>query len=82
MASVVLTGWKPGLNKVSLTKLIQSRAGASLGVAKGYTDRLLDGETVGLELRAVAEARAFAQEAEALGATAEVKLGQQTARSA
>ena len=48
MAQITMTGWQPGLNKVALTKALQSELGLPLGAAKNATDRLLDGERVEL----------------------------------
>jgi hypothetical protein len=81
MPRVLLTGWQPGLRKVQLTKLIQSRTSVSLRDAMGHTERILDGRTVAIELPTVAEARAFAREAQSLGVTAEVDVSQETAPS-
>ena len=81
MERVLLTGWKPGLRKVALTKLIQSRTSVSLKAAMGYTERVLDGDCVAIELPTVADARAFALEARNLGVVVESDVSREAARS-
>lgn len=71
-AYVVLTGWRPGLQKVALDKLLCERAGLTLREALDSVNRLLAGERVSVPVASIAEARAIAAEAAALGATAEV----------
>lgn len=46
MKEIILTSWKPGLNKVALSKLLRDDAGLSLGEAKQAVDALLDDESV------------------------------------
>lgn len=70
MAQVRVTGWESGLKKVSLTRLLQSSVRLDLITAKSYTDRILEGETVVLELPDFAQATALAEALEALGAVA------------
>jgi hypothetical protein len=81
MGRVLLTGWMPGLRKVALTKLIQSRTNVSLKAAMAYTERVLAGDTVVIELPTVADARAFALEAQNLGVVVESDVSQEAARS-
>jgi hypothetical protein len=69
MPRVVLTGWKPGFRKVEFTKLVQSKTGMPLKDALGQTGRVLNGEVIAFELPTPDEARSFADEARALGAT-------------
>ena len=73
MSQVMLTGWRPGLRKVALTKLLQQRAGLGLHAAKDYTDRLLAGEQVRVEIPLLAAAELLAREADALGVEAQVE---------
>jgi ribosomal protein L7/L12 len=49
MPKVVITGWKTGLNKVELSKLLRQHAGLQLGEAKAVVERLLEGEVVAVE---------------------------------
>lgn len=46
MPQICISGWNPGLRKVSHTKLLQVHAGMSLTEAKAATDRILDGQHV------------------------------------
>ena len=46
MPYVVITGWRIGLRKINVTRILQARAGLGLAAAKALTDRVLDGETV------------------------------------
>jgi ribosomal protein L7/L12 len=73
MPKVVIKRWKPGLQKVSLTKLLQDRAGFSLASAKECVDRVLDGETVSIAQANLEEAITLAREITKLGAVCEVK---------
>lgn len=50
MRRAVITGWRAGLKKVSLTKLLHDACGYSLSQAKGITDSVLDNQSVTLEL--------------------------------
>jgi ribosomal protein L7/L12 len=72
MSRVIITGWQPGLKKVSLSKLIRDRSGLRLSEAKACTDRCLDGEIVSIDLASADEAEQFAQEAARLGAIVQV----------
>ena len=47
---VVLTGWKPGLKKISLDVLLVKRLNVSIAVAKRYVDDLAAGEVIELEI--------------------------------
>lgn len=63
---VVMTGWRPGLKKVSLYGLLRVRLNVSLPVAKKYGDDLLDGEVIELQIDP-GSASDFAKELDALG---------------
>ncbi len=73
MTKVLISGYKPGFKKVSHTKLLRSYAGLSLKPAKDYTDRVLSGETVVVELPTPEAAEEFARESRDLGAITEVE---------
>jgi hypothetical protein len=47
---VVLTGWKPGLKKISLDMLLVKRLHVSIVVAKKYVDDLIAGDVIELEI--------------------------------
>lgn len=46
MATVTLVGWKEGLQKVELTKVIRSHTGYGLTESKRCVDDLLEGKAV------------------------------------
>jgi hypothetical protein len=68
---VRLTGWLPGLKKVSLAKLIRELAGLPLDQAHDAVNRLLGGDVVDLSFASSDVAGRFAEEARELGAVAE-----------
>jgi hypothetical protein len=68
---VRLTGWSPGLKKVSLAKLIRESAGLPLDQAHDAVNRLLGGNVVDLSFASNDVAGRFADEARELGAVAE-----------
>ncbi len=72
MAKVLFKGWNYGLQKISLTKLFQSKANFGLKEAKGKTDALLDGETFIIETESFEQAEDLAKEATAIGAVCEI----------
>lgn len=73
MNSVVrITGWRPGLEKVSMTHSIRRASGLNLAESKSCTDRVLDGETVEINVRDSEAAPMLAAKLNALGAVAEI----------
>ena len=72
MAKLILKGWEEGLKKVSLAILLKERTSLTLAPAKDCVDRLLDGETVCIEVVSIDEARQLAKEISSLGAICEV----------
>ena len=50
MATITLTGWREGLQKIALAKLQQELLGLPLSAAKKNVDELLDGRSVSLEV--------------------------------
>lgn len=50
MATIILTGWREGLQKIALAKLQQQLLRLSLKAAKENVDGLLDGHSVSLEV--------------------------------
>ena len=50
MTKVAVIGWKPGLNKIELTKTLQRDLSLSLRSAKSLTDQILEGERVEIEV--------------------------------
>ena len=76
MPRVIITGWKPGLEKISLTKLLQAEAGLSLKAAKESVDRCLAGERVSIPMPSGEAAERLAQQASDLGAVVEIERRQ------
>jgi ribosomal protein L7/L12 len=73
MAKVLFKGSNYGLQKISLTKLFQQKAGLRLKEAKQRTDALLDGETFIIETESFEQAEELIKEATAIGAVCEIK---------
>jgi hypothetical protein len=71
--TVAITGWSAGLQKVSLTTLIQGHAGMSLSAAKRCTDDVLEGRLVLLALPSPERAAALCAALMNIGARAEVR---------
>jgi hypothetical protein len=67
---VILEGWKPGLLKISLTKIIRSSTGRGLADAKNCTDEVLAGRSVTLTFPTATDADGFCADAQRLGALA------------
>ena len=65
---VIVTGWSPGLRKISLSDLLREDAGYSLKSAKSAVDQLLDNESVIVEFPSREAAGSFLQRAVGLGA--------------
>ena len=59
MMAVVITDWEPGMEKVALTRLLQTRAGLALAAAKQCTDRCLAGERVRVQVPTESDARSL-----------------------
>jgi hypothetical protein len=61
MLIVRVTGWEKGLQKISLTKLLQEGAGKNLPEAKSMVDALLEGKSFEVRFENDELARTFAQ---------------------
>ena len=71
MATVLISGWNTGFQKVAFTRLMKSELALTLRPAKQTTDRIMDGERVELEVPDEQVERLLAAMAE-LGAKCEV----------
>lgn len=67
MVEVTLDGWRPGLNKIALTKALQSEAGLPLGEAHARTEEIVAGRTVRLSLADTDRAARLVSAAQNLG---------------
>jgi hypothetical protein len=72
MAEVMFKGWKYGLKKISLTKLLQKHCDLPLRIAKSKTDTLLDGEIFSIETKSFEHAKDLVKEATVLNAVCEI----------
>jgi ribosomal protein L7/L12 len=72
MASVVLSGWRPGLRKIRLNALLRHSAGLTLSEAKHAVDSLLDGRSVRVEIVDPDEAAEFIRQATDAGAVCHI----------
>jgi hypothetical protein len=67
MSSVTFHGWKIGMKKVALTKMLMHTANLTVIAAKQMTDDLLDGKQVILKTETIEKANWIAIEATDLG---------------
>ena len=71
MAGVTITGWRSGLQKITMTKLIREYTGLSLRDSKACTDGVLAGEIIVLTLETQERAEQLAARLQSIGAVAE-----------
>jgi hypothetical protein len=74
MGRVVVTGWKPGFQKVQTNRLLRSRFGYSLDAAKYAVEDILEHRPVCLTVNSD-EIADLCKELEALGAVYEIRDG-------
>ena len=72
MSGVTLKRWKSGLEKITLTKVLQEKAGLSLTSAKECVDRFLAGEEPTLHLPTSQETAYLSEAIIALGVDCEI----------
>ncbi len=72
MVKVLITGWQVGLQKISMTKLIQEHTLLSLSQAKSVTDRVLNDEAVILSIDGYEEAENLVDHLKKIRANAQV----------
>jgi hypothetical protein len=73
MTTIRLTGWRVGLRKVSLTKLLQEKARLPLVRAKHLVDEILEGRPVTVDLPECENPRDVSNAIRELGASCEVR---------
>lgn len=71
MIQIRFTGWRPGLRKVTLDKLLRDRVPMPLADAKRVSDRVLEGEVVVVSVESDAAAREIVAGARDAGAICE-----------
>jgi ribosomal protein L7/L12 len=81
MATIVVTRWHPGFNKVAFTKLLHERCGLGLAIAKSYTDKLLSGGAVTFDVPADQKTEELAAKFTELGTTVHIKETERTVKS-
>jgi ribosomal protein L7/L12 len=69
-----MTGWRPGMNKVAVTKTLQSELGWGLATAKRATDDVLAGEIVSLEVVEYGSAERLAESLRGLSVEVSVAM--------
>jgi ribosomal protein L7/L12 len=73
MPEVIVTGWRTGLQKISMTHVLQERLPLSLAEAKKCVDDVLDGKAVSFAVEELPKARALGQALENVGAVIEIR---------
>ncbi|TAE11877.1 MAG: hypothetical protein EAZ95_13075 [Bacteroidetes bacterium] len=72
MNTIILKGWREGLDKVALSLLQVSALKLSLNEAKKNVDALLENEVIKIPFADLPTAQAFLQKAHILGADCEI----------
>jgi ribosomal protein L7/L12 len=72
MCQIRITGYRPGLQKIGMTKAIRQHTGLGLKAAKDCTDALLAGQVVTVEVASPGIATTLIRELDELGASAEI----------
>jgi len=70
MATVHITGWRMGFEKVRHTQALQSATGLPLSQAKAITDAVLAGQVMSVDLVSLPAAQALVARLQELGAIA------------
>lgn len=73
MPQVNITGWRTGLQKVSMVQVLHSHLGTGLKVSKDYVDDVLAGNKVSITLDDHAKAEKLIEALEEVGAVAEME---------
>lgn len=72
MPTLKITGWKPGFQTISVTRILNDKLGIGLKNAKLRTEDVIDDKEVFFDMRNIVEATALRDELVELGAIAEV----------
>ncbi len=67
MVQVIISGWREGLHKINMTKLIWEYTLLGLSEAKACTDRVLDGQQVILQIEDQQAAKQLIKRLESIG---------------
>jgi ribosomal protein L7/L12 len=72
MKTLQISGWKPGLDKIALTKIIRIYTGLGLAEAKRRTDDILENKPVVFRGLKSSDGDAFLADVRSIGAVADV----------
>ena len=72
MKTIIIKGWKPGLNKVALTKVIRAYTGLGLAEGKSCADRILENRSVLFENLTAETAERFLNDIQEVGTVGEI----------
>ena len=73
MTKIRLTGWKIGMQKISMTKILQNRIGLPLPTAKRLVDDLLEGRSPSIDLPLGCDAHDLVVVMRGLGAVCDIE---------
>lgn len=73
MPKLNIIGFKYGLQKITMTKIIREKRSLGLSEAKRCTDDVIEGKIVSFEFEDLASARELANALENIGAVVEIK---------
>jgi ribosomal protein L7/L12 len=72
MKTLIITGWRLGLDKIALTKVIRAYTGLGLAEGKNCTDQVLENKTVTFTELDIETAKQFLRDIQNVGATGEI----------
>lgn len=73
MAVLKIVGWRAGLQKIPMTKLLREKLGINLAHAKGITDDVLKGKRIFINLDEREKAESLADELFEIGAIVKIE---------
>ena len=73
MSAIRISGWQPGMRKISVTKFLQEEVGLGVREAKAMVDVVLEGREVEIDLAPGDDADAVTASIRELGAICEVR---------
>ena len=73
MNTVIISGWKPGLDKIALTKTIRTHTGLGLADGKQCTDQILERKPVIFSNLNREAAESFLKDVTKIGAIGEIR---------
>ena len=73
MKTLIVTGWKLGLDKIALTKVIRAYTGLGLAEGKSCTDQVLENKIVTFKNLDLEIAERFLRDIQNIGAIGEIE---------